>query len=541
MPKRPESGLWEHHPHLCLPLARRLLAERERRQPAAPAPAQTPENGPPEQAGEEAMQHDANHPDRRGLGKQRRAALAKRKEAAANAAGGPAKGPQQPVQERHIGRLFGLLPCKHGLEAVHITGTLTTLGDLLRRHEKYHPGGVEKLTGLQLPKSDDWRMFTVPEVLKILDLERVCATEGSKLTAKKRRAVEACLQSKREEFEVDVDEDGQLRKGRKVVKAEKTESKKTEWFVHIGWAFFALLFNFRRFEGCGWYSAGHWRTNGYSVTVTLRRARGPPRPGDPPPRPPDPPKTSGKRTRGGAPLGAPQGRGIADEYYRRDPPPEDAKVHMYVGIDPGRTKMYTAVDEHANVTSCSSKEFHAMSGAKRREGVIAKWHADAPPLVKKLHQCPTYKTASTAVLLSRVVKIVPDLRRGLAWHRDGKPFRKLWHQAYVGRERAITRLAEQFRAPPGMTTVVGVGNWSAQDRGGIMRGTPPGPWIRFLRRLRRYVRVRNGEEKLMDVWDTKRCTNKACKVHVVNRDVNGAANILMLTKGNQLRQPDLRK
>ncbi|RMZ52777.1 hypothetical protein APUTEX25_000896, partial [Auxenochlorella protothecoides] len=314
MPKRPTQGLWEHHPHLCLPLARRLLAERERRQPAAPAPAQTPENAPPEQAGEEAIQRDANHPD---------------------------------------------------------------VGDT--------------------------------------------AASAAAATELKRK-------------------------------------EKTDWFVHVGWAFFALLFNFRRFEGCGWYSAGHWRTNGYSVTVTLRRARGPPRPGDPPPRPPDPPKSSGKRTRSGAPLGAPQGRGIADEYYRRDRPPEDAKIHMYVGIDPGRTKMYTAVDEHANVTSCSSKEFHSMSGSKRREKTIAKWHAKAPDFVKELHQCPTYKTASTEMLLSRVVKIVPKLREGLAWHMHLKPFRKVRHQAYVGRERAINRLAEQFRAPPGMTTVVGVGN-----------------------------------------------------------------------------------
>ncbi|RMZ53008.1 hypothetical protein APUTEX25_001127, partial [Auxenochlorella protothecoides] len=403
---------------------------------------------------------------RRGLGKQRRAALAKRKEAAANAAGGPAKGPQQPVQERHIGRLFGLLPCKHGLEAVHITGTLTTLWALLQRHEKYHPGGVEKLTGLQLPKSDDWRIYTVPEALKLLNLEEVHG-----IPARKKQAIEACLRRKAEEYQVDAEG----KRGRKKT-GEMEEEKKTDWFVHVGWAFFALLFNFRRFEGCGWYSAGHWRTNGYSVT------------------------TSGKRTRGGAPLGAPQGRGIADEYYRRDPPPEDAKVHLYVGIDPGRTKMFTAIDEHANVTSCSSKEFHAMSGSKRRQKTIANWHAKAPPLVKKLHQCPAYKTASTEVLLSRVVKIVPDLREGLAWHRDGKPFRKLRHQAYVGRERAINQLAEQFRAPPGMTTIVG------------------------------YVRVRNGKEKLVDVWDTKRCTNKACKVNVVNRDVNGAANMLMLTK-----------
>ncbi|RMZ54560.1 hypothetical protein APUTEX25_002135, partial [Auxenochlorella protothecoides] len=355
--------------------------------------------------------------------------------------------------------------------------------------------------------------------LQFLNLEEVHG-----IPARKKQAIEACLRRKAEEYQVDAEG----KRGKK--KTEKMDETKTDWFVHIGWAFFALLFNFRRFEGCGWHSAGHWRTNGYSVTVTLRLARGPPRPGDPPPRPPDAPKTSGKRTRGGAPLAAPQGRGIADEYYRRDPPPEDAEVHLYVGIDPGRTKMFTAVDVHANVTSCSSKEFHSMSGSKRREGVIANWHAKAPPLVKKLHQCPTHKTASTEVLLSRAVWIGPNLRRGLAWHMHEKPFRKVRHQAYVGRERAINRLAEQFRPPLGMTTVVGVGNWSAQDRGGIMRGPPPGPWIRFLRRLRRYVRVCDGEEKLVDVWDTKRCVNKACKVNVVNRDVNGAANMLMLTK-----------
>ncbi|RMZ56742.1 hypothetical protein APUTEX25_002831 [Auxenochlorella protothecoides] len=240
-------------------VSERLLAERERRQPAAPAPAQTSGDAPPGQAGEEATQHDGNHPDRRGLGKQRRAALAKRKEAAANAAGGPAKGPQQPVQERHIGRLFGLLPCKHGLEAVHITGTLTTLWALLRRHEKYHPGGVEKLTGLQLPKSDDWRMYTVPEALKLLNLEEVHG-----IPARKKQAIEACLRRKAEEYQVDAEgKRGEKKTG------EMEEEKKTDWFVHVGWAFFALLFNFRRFEGCGWYSAGHWRTNGYSVTDAI--------------------------------------------------------------------------------------------------------------------------------------------------------------------------------------------------------------------------------------------------------------------------------
>ncbi|KFM28490.1 Alpha-glucan water dikinase, chloroplastic [Auxenochlorella protothecoides] len=44
----------------------------------------------------------------------------------------------------------------------------------------------------------------------------------------------------------------------------------------------------------------------------------------------------------------------------------------------------------------------------------------------------------------------------------------------------------------------------------------------------------------MDVWDTKRCTNKAYKVNVVNRDVNGAANILMLANERTFDIPGAR-
>ncbi|KFM23728.1 hypothetical protein F751_0942 [Auxenochlorella protothecoides] len=286
--------------------------------------------------------------------------------------------PQKPTPQRHIARLFSLLSYKQGLEAVHIPGTLTTLLALLQRHEKYNKDNIEKLTGLQLPTEREWNMYTAVEVLKVLNLEKVCATDGTKITAKKRRAIETRLHSKLEEFEV---------------------------------------------EGCGLYSAGHWRTNGYSVSVTLRRQRGPPRPGDPPPRPPDTPKTSGKRDRSRAPLGAPKGRGIADEYYRQDPPPDDARIDKYVGIDPGRTKM-----------------------------------------------CPTHKTASTEVLLLRVAWIIPYQRRGLAWRIYKKPFRKQRHHAYVGRERAINWQAEQFHAPPRMTTI-----------------------------------VCDGVEERIEMWDTKRC------------------------------------
>ncbi len=50
---------------------------------------------------------------------------------------------------------------------MHITGTLTTLGALLRRHEKFDRGGVKKLTGVQLPTKKEWRMHTEVEVRDI--------------------------------------------------------------------------------------------------------------------------------------------------------------------------------------------------------------------------------------------------------------------------------------------------------------------------------------------------------------------------------------
>lgn len=83
--------------------------------------------------------------------------------------------PQKPTPQRHIARLFSLLPYKQGLEAVHIPGTLTTLLALLQCHEKYNKGGIEKLTGLQLPTEREWNMYTAVEVR---DVARYCGGGG---------------------------------------------------------------------------------------------------------------------------------------------------------------------------------------------------------------------------------------------------------------------------------------------------------------------------------------------------------------------------
>lgn len=118
--------------------------------------------------------------------------------------------------------------------------------------------------------------------------------EGCRLPPGKEAAIRACLLAK-----------------------QKWHKKKKALCVHIGWAFFARLFDYRRFEHGRWTSGGHWRTNGYTVAVTLQRPRDPPRPGDPPPPPPKEAK-AGKRNNAGASKGAlhHQSREIANEHYR---------------------------------------------------------------------------------------------------------------------------------------------------------------------------------------------------------------------------------
>lgn len=90
-----------------------------------------------------------------------------------------------------------------------------------------------------------------------------------------------------------------------------------------------------------------------------------------------------------------------------------------------------------------------------------------------------------------------------------------------------------------------------------MGGHPPAPWTCFPRRLRRVCRVlvvdehitskmccgcrtalhtprdrqvQQGVEGTKEAWEPQRCDNWACDVRVVNRDVKGAINILLLLK-----------
>ena len=107
-------------------------------------------------------------------------------------------------------------------------------------------------------------------------------------------------------------------------------------------------------------------------------------------------------------------------------------------------------------------------------------------------------------------------------------------------------------------TVVGFGDWSNKDSGGIIKGSPSGPVKRLERELRKHCRVvsvdefrtsklhfdcktqlhnqysekrcKDGAVKTVKVHSVLHCRNSGCHGMTVNRDVNAARNILRLLR-----------
>jgi transposase len=104
--------------------------------------------------------------------------------------------------------------------------------------------------------------------------------------------------------------------------------------------------------------------------------------------------------------------------------------------------------------------------------------------------------------------------------------------------------------------VVGFGDWSNKDSGGVIKGSPSGPVKRLERQLGKHCRVvsvdefrtsklhfdcrtrlhnqysqkqcKDGAVKTVKVHSVLHCRNSGCNGMTVNRDVNAARNILAL-------------
>ena len=226
-----------------------------------------------------------------------------------------------------------------------------------------------------------------------------------------------------------------------------------EWRA-VAPSFWRRIFNVERFETVNRKFAGEILTDGHAVSIVMRK-----------------PKTE---------TGEP--RPISLEDY--------GDIH---GLDPGRTDLFTTCDLHGEHRHHSTKRFRHDATFKASLKTIEGW-MDRHPLAKRVNaELPTRKTSHLQTLRQHILYVLPVLDQMLQWHMD-KPFRKLKLRRYIASKKALQRICDELTSKAGSKTLIGFGDWSNCDRGGIIKGSPAGPVKKLEGELRKRCRVVSVDE-----------------------------------------------
>ena len=213
--------------------------------------------------------------------------------------------------------------------------------------------------------------------------------------------------------------------------------------------FWRRIFNVERFETANRKFAGEILTDGHAVSIVMRK-----------------PKQEAQAPR---PL-------VLEEY-------DDV-----LGLDPGRTDLFTTCDLHGEHKHHSTKQFRHDATFMNSLKTIKGW-MDRSALAKRVNeQLPTRKTSDLQVLRQHIQYVLPVLDCMLQWHMD-KPFRKLKLRRYIASKKALQRICDELTSRGGRRTLIGYGDWSNRDSGGIIKGSMPGPVKKLEAELHKRCRV----------------------------------------------------
>ncbi|GAQ92330.1 hypothetical protein KFL_009820010 [Klebsormidium nitens] len=280
------------------------------------------------------------------------------------------------------------------------------------------------------------------------------------------------------------------------------------------------LFDIAKFETCNRKFAGEILTDGKAVCIVLRK--------------PKPKQASGEATL-----------------------PDLTGEEELWGLDPGRRDLFVMVNEEGEKLKCSTREFYGDAKYKHSNAKIKRWYDKSLEVLEAIRNMPTKKTSESTKFLAYVHFVLPRLDMLLVYHmRQG--FRGLKFKRYISVQKKLHALCNAITRRVGCKTVVGFGDWSNKDSGGIIKGSPSGPVKRLERELRKHCRVvtmdefrtsklhfdcktqlrnqysekrcKDGAVKTFKVHSVLHCINSGCHGMTVNRDVNAARNILRLLR-----------
>ena len=230
-----------------------------------------------------------------------------------------------------------------------------------------------------------------------------------------------------------------------------------------------------------------------------------------------------------------------------------------LGLDPGRRDLFVATDGDGDVTRCSSRRYYHEAGFTRTQRTMRTWYDQDLQVQSWLRTMTSAKTGSVRMLLEHFRNLFPKIDPLLDFHL-GRKFRDKRFTRFCGSKRVIHRLCKAITKGDGEKTLVGFGDWSNLDTGGFIQGAPAGPVNPLKRELRRHCKVVSVDEHLTSklcqfcgqrtrnmmrrvesegsgggvrysqhqVHSVLHCGTNGCRGTTMNRDVNGASNILQV-------------
>ena len=142
----------------------------------------------------------------------------------------------------------------------------------------------------------------------------------------------------------------------------------------------------------------------------------------------------------------------------------------YCGLDPGRRDMFVAINQSDQKIKCSSRQFYSEAKCivKFVDGKI-----QMREISEAFRNMPAKKTGSLEGLKTYVKFVLARLHNLIEWNMQMK-LGHLKFKRYIYVQKKIDELCNQFSG-----SVVGFGDWSANDSGGFIKKCPGGPMKRL--------------------------------------------------------------
>ena len=242
------------------------------------------------------------------------------------------------------------------------------------------------------------------------------------------------------------------------------------------------------------------------------------------------------------------------------------------GIDPGADDIFVGTNNYGGTVSASSRSYYHDSKFKESNRTIKYWQSNNKEVSEANKNMPSNKTTSLQDLCKYNYYVLTKIDLLLDFHLK-KGFRDLKFKRYVFSQKTLNGYCKKFvsNRSNGFNTIVGLGDWSADNSSGLLKKNQPGPAKKFENKLKEYCTVvsvnefrtsmlhnkchgpllhqrseilRNNKTKSVEIHKVLFCPNKSCQGMTMDRDTNASKNILDLLiyeLKHKCRHPDFER